>query len=155
MCMCLRQALRQVSELCVNPAFGRSSSHRGLGSTGPPLELRGCGQEGTALAENQSWRMGHEERAVSTTHHGNTRSATVSPAGHKRDSEEGAGAVVLPTRGRRPSPTARCIPRKTLQAALSCPDLGWGLVGAPPYFQPGQKYADGLLSSGSAAQNSS
>lgn len=143
-------------ELCGNPAFGRSSSHGGLGAAQARRLNSGRGQEGPASAENQSWRMGHEERAVgSTTHHGNTRSATVSPAeGHKRESEEGA-----PERRRSRTRDGvhlslpRRIPRKTPPSSAELPDSGLGA--GRGRFHTSSLDRSMQTISGSATQNSS
>ena len=152
---CLRQAPRQVSELFGNPAFGRSSSHGDLGPHRPTAGPQGWGQEGPASAENQSWRMGQEERVVGLQLTTGTQGQP--PSALQKDT----GVTVRKDPARRRSPARDgahlsrpgCILRETPAAAPSCPDAGLGLArgasrGQPRHGKPGQKHAGGLRSQG-------
>ena len=139
---CLRQALRQVSELFGNPAFGRSSSHGDPGPHRPAAGPQGWGQEGPASAENQSWWMGQEERVVglqlTTGTQGQPPSALQKDTGVTVRKGPGASALpdpVLPDLPISHGPGASSgKPQQLHRAALT---LGWGWPGALPEGSPG------------------
>lgn len=146
-----KTALRQVLELCRNPAFGRNSSHGGRGQHRPAAGTQGQGQEGPASAGNQSWRLGHEERAVGLQLTMGTQGRP--PSALQKDTSvkvrKGPERWRSPTRDGVHLSLPGHVPRKTPPRSTGLPDSragGW--PGALPYFQPGQKYADGLRSQG-------
>ena len=151
-----KTALRQVLELCRNPAFGRNSSHGGRGQHRPAAGTQGQGQEGPASAGNQSWRLGHEERAVGLQL---TMGTQGRPPSALQDTSvtvrKGPEQWCSPTRDGVPLPLPGASPGKPLQAALSCPDLGWGLAGGASILPAWTEVCGRSTISGSATQNSS